>query len=304
MYITRIKKWDLHKNYRAKDKERLALEVVRTILEHRSPETIKFKGRPVKLDRIHRYCKASKSTRAKGISLAASSPSSAIHQVNMVRRHRQPKKQQHSAPSTATKLSVACSPSPTLQLKATPVPVLTTSDSSRTISHSASGTISPEPPILAVSTTANIEIVLLQTHAYFTSRSWKLVKNTNSYKCPQPPILTPQSSPSAQIDTQIYSKRFWFNVKSAIYYLKVRSPELAWPLLHKAGYLAIHVIEEDGPSMLESILSVISPINTRCCPDVRKSLLRYLSATIYRRLGQFHPLHIICEHSTFLLRLL
>jgi hypothetical protein len=58
MYNTRLKQWGVCKNYKAGEKELLAVRITQAHLENRSLDTITFKNRPVKFDRVLRYCKS------------------------------------------------------------------------------------------------------------------------------------------------------------------------------------------------------------------------------------------------------
>src|SRR5882757_6312956 len=57
MYNTRLKQWNICKNYRAEEKELLAARIAQAHLENRSIDNLTFKDRPVKLDRVLRHCR-------------------------------------------------------------------------------------------------------------------------------------------------------------------------------------------------------------------------------------------------------
>ncbi len=60
MYNTRLKQWGVCKNYKAEEKELLALRITQAHLKNQSLDTITFRDRPVKFDRVLRHCKSRK----------------------------------------------------------------------------------------------------------------------------------------------------------------------------------------------------------------------------------------------------
>lgn len=60
MYKRRIAEWKIHKNYKAQEKEILARKVKACVDAGHSLDSISFRGRPLKLDRVRRHCRNDK----------------------------------------------------------------------------------------------------------------------------------------------------------------------------------------------------------------------------------------------------
>ncbi|EXJ72701.1 uncharacterized protein A1O5_03848 [Cladophialophora psammophila CBS 110553] len=60
MFKRRITEWKIHKNYKAKDKEFLAKRVKAYVDAGHDIQSISFRGRPLKLDRVKRHCRSDK----------------------------------------------------------------------------------------------------------------------------------------------------------------------------------------------------------------------------------------------------
>ncbi|KIW96099.1 uncharacterized protein Z519_03166 [Cladophialophora bantiana CBS 173.52] len=60
MFKRRITEWKIHKNYKAKDKELLAKRVKAYVDAGHDIQSISFRGRPLKLDRVKRHCRSDK----------------------------------------------------------------------------------------------------------------------------------------------------------------------------------------------------------------------------------------------------
>ncbi|EXJ89082.1 hypothetical protein A1O3_02146 [Capronia epimyces CBS 606.96] len=60
MYKRRIAEWKIRKNYKAKEKEILATRVKACVDAGRDVQSISYRGRPLKLDRVKRHCRTDK----------------------------------------------------------------------------------------------------------------------------------------------------------------------------------------------------------------------------------------------------
>ncbi|OAL32213.1 hypothetical protein AYO20_07981 [Fonsecaea nubica] len=96
MFKRRITEWKIHKNYKAKDKELLAKRVKEYVDAGHDIQSISFRGRPLKLDRVRRHCRSDKrftqlweqlsqspeSASAGDITIKDESPTMGLHRSN------------------------------------------------------------------------------------------------------------------------------------------------------------------------------------------------------------------------------
>ncbi|CAO2652273.1 Nn.00g005560.m01.CDS01 [Neocucurbitaria sp. VM-36] len=89
-------------------------------------------------------------------------------------------------------------------------------------------------------------------------------------------------------ETASLTSCFWNDVGYAIYLLKISSPVRAWTTLDKACKSA-STLQFESTSCVHAMLTVLSPINTKHCPELRGELLRYLSNIVKIKHGGSHP---------------
>jgi hypothetical protein len=131
---------------------------------------------------------------------------------------------------------------------------------------------SPPPPLSFDRLAPNIELLLSCTHHY---QEWQYTRSV--------PYFSEMN------------RKFWSDIKSGIYFLKIGSSQLAWPLLQDAGEKVFKLCESQPPSLLADLYATISPTNTLVCPQLRTQLLRLFAITARDMLGIKHPLSIICH---------
>lgn len=88
------------------------------------------------------------------------------------------------------------------------------------------------------------------------------------------------------------SASFWTDLSYSIYLFKINFAQRAWPLLHQACNTAVTSDFVDLSGLCD-LLTTLSPVNTRVCPNVRRSLFRYLDSMSNHRFGQHHPTTVI-----------
>ncbi|KAJ9631212.1 hypothetical protein H2204_008297 [Knufia peltigerae] len=91
MYKRRITEWKIHKNYKAQEKVALARRVKACVDAGNNPDTISFRGRPLKLDRVRRHCRNDKKL-AKLWEHLSQSPQEAAEKDLVVRESKVPAK--------------------------------------------------------------------------------------------------------------------------------------------------------------------------------------------------------------------
>ena len=89
--------------------------------------------------------------------------------------------------------------------------------------------------------------------------------------------------------------RFWDEVHQGIYLLQIGCPMRAWPVLKSAGTLALEALVSDAFLFIKELFLVLSPVNTRVCPEFRILLLCYLRIIAFQHLGAGHPIAVICH---------
>ncbi|EXJ69534.1 uncharacterized protein A1O5_07570 [Cladophialophora psammophila CBS 110553] len=300
MYNTRLNQWNIRKNYRAEEKELLAARITQAHLQNRPVSELTFKGRPVKLHRVLRHIRDPKRGKAvrqkRGLPLpthtddddddggggggGSSSDSSASDPVrdDMLR-----------VPSSGGSRGSS----------STPVGSGNTTSSLLTPSSSQSDddgepfeiiqrdelqaeTPAPSPPIFPPKDKVNLELILHETRSYYLD----VMGND--------PVSEAIDNHIQVVDTA--TTAFWSNVKSGIYFLKKQSPTLAWPLLNEACVLAGDIFSQTPVLFLNSVFTVLSPVNTRVYPQVRSTLLRYLASMAAIKLkSRHHPLAVVCR---------
>ncbi|OQU98192.1 Clr5 domain-containing protein [Cladophialophora immunda] len=289
MYNTRLNQWNIRKNYRAEEKELLASRIAQAHLQSRPVSEVTFKGRPVKLHRVLRHIRDPKRGKAvrqnqrlpptrttddEGTS-DSSSASNPVRDDDMVRVcSRAPE------PSCATPVESGNTTSSLLTPSSSGL-----DDDMETFEIIQRDELHvepppPSPPIFPPKDNLNMELLLHQTRSYYLDVMGSSV--TDSF-----------NSGSHVVDNTTV---FWSNVKSGIYFLKKQFPNLAWPLLNEACVLAGDVFAQTPVLFLNSVFTVLSPINTRVYPQVRSTLLRYLSSMAAIKLkSRQHPLAVICR---------
>lgn len=99
--------------------------------------------------------------------------------------------------------------------------------------------------------------------------------------------------PIQHADPSSPSITFWTDIKSAFYFLKKHSPQLAWPLLNAACHTPISVLISSPFTFLRELFSTLSPVHTKMHSLVRITLLRYLRQFSLIKIGAKHPITII-----------
>ncbi|KIW93529.1 uncharacterized protein Z519_06134 [Cladophialophora bantiana CBS 173.52] len=292
MYNTRLNQWNIRKNYRAEEKELLAARITQAHLQNRPVSELTFKGRPIKLHRVLRHIRDPKRGKAfrqkRGLPLpthtdddgGSSSDSSASDLVrdDMLRAV----SSGGSRGSSSTPLGSGNTTSSLL------TPSSSESDDDgepfeiiqRDELHAE--TPAPSPPIFPPKDRVNLELILHETRSYYLD----VMGND--------PVSETIGNHIHVVDTA--TTVFWSNVKSGIYFLKKQAPTLAWPLLNEACVLAGDIFSQTPVLFLNSVFTVLSPINTRVYPQVRSTLLRYLASMAAIKLkSRHHPLAVVCR---------
>ncbi|KIW13977.1 hypothetical protein PV08_06758 [Exophiala spinifera] len=303
MYNTRLKRWDIWKNYRAEEKEELAGRIAQAHVENRPIDTINFRNKPVKVNRVLRHCRTtarkrrgsttlevSKVKKGKG-SEASSEDSTDSNRgstdrdemvrvprslgVNMTRRT--PRSGSSSSgfvlltPESGDTSATILTPSASGLSDNEVVPYITGGQATQ-----EDQVPSPDPPIFPAKGPINVELILNQTQTYYLAH-----------------LESIRSEATDIYNVTAASNLFWSNVKSAIYFLKMKTPTLAWPLFNEACGLVGDVLSNSPILFLNSVFAVLSPVNTRICPLARSTLLRHLSNMASIKLTPLHPLAIL-----------
>ncbi|KAK5205087.1 hypothetical protein LTR41_009297 [Exophiala xenobiotica] len=308
MYNTRLKQWNICKNYRAEEKELLAAQIAEAHLENRSLDTITFKDKPVKFHRVLRHSRATARKRGGAEIDGASRNKRRRRVLEPVEESSSPDSSGSGGslsemvrvpgpwPHTTNKTSESGSSSSRMVL-VTPVSgyssstILTPSTGLSSDNEAVQTTttyppcrdhrvLSPSPPLFPAKGNAmNVELILDQTRMYYSAHLDTIRLQTSEIH-------------DATATTDL-SSMFWSNVKSAIYFLKMESPSLAWPLLNEACKFAGNMLTTAPVLFLNSVFTVLSPVNTRVCPRFRSVILQYLSQMAAIRLTPRHPLSIV-----------
>ncbi|OAL39252.1 hypothetical protein AYO20_01570 [Fonsecaea nubica] len=289
MYNTRFNQWNIRKNYRAEEKDLLAARIAQAHLQNRPASQITFEGRPVKLHRVLRHFRDPK----RGVGPVRVRPKQRVHGTHF---EDDDSEQQDSFPSSNSggdddMVRVPVRPSEVSS--ATPAGSGNTTSLSLTPSSSQSDrarqpddlpietptlTPTPSPPILPPKNQFNAELILQQTRTYYLK------------------AVDPSTAEFVSIDNNGHATAFWSNVKSGIYFLKKQCPDLAWPLLNQACALVGDDVFATSQLFLNSVFTVLSPVNTRVYPQVRSTLLKYLAGMAAIKLqSPRHPLAVICR---------
>jgi len=298
MYNTRLKQWNICKNYRAEEKELLAARIAQAHLENRSLDTITFKDKPVKFHRVLRHSRATARKRGgaeiepsrkrrRVLESAEESSDSSGSGESPGQMVRVPGQWEHTTHKTSESGS-----SSNRMVFVTPVSgyssstILTPSGGLSSDNEAVETTtyppspdhrvLRPSPSLFPAKGAMNVELILEQTKMYYSAHLDTIRLQTTEIH-----------------DTTDLSSLFWSNVKSAIYFLKMKTPSLAWPLLNEACRFAGDMLTNAPVLFLNSVFTVLSPVNTRVCPVVRSIILRYLSQLATIRLTPRHPLSIV-----------
>ncbi|ETN46893.1 uncharacterized protein HMPREF1541_01082 [Cyphellophora europaea CBS 101466] len=281
MYMGKVKAWDICKHYKAAEKEQLSTVIEDAKRRNLPLDRVTFRGQPVHVDRIEKYLKKKRRL------LAEDKRSQLQCEPDLSLQSQQQSSESASGPDTDT--MGTSSRSRTCQS------LSTTSNSNASISppqsRSASGaTMSlPEDGGTLFAGRSGVQTVPYSLPPVTPFDAELLLKQIRAYATHTPHGL---GEPPSCI-------RFWSSIRSAIYFLKVGSPHLAWPVLNAACANASDLLLADARTLsvpfLRSLLSTLAPANTRFHPEVRAVLLRYLS----RRLAtdpSMQPLSVICGH--------
>ncbi|KAJ9614627.1 hypothetical protein H2200_002764 [Cladophialophora chaetospira] len=284
MFNTRLKQWNICKNYRAEEKEVLAAQIARAHLESRSASDLTFKDRPVKLDRVLRHLRAKRrgmtatKKAAKGRRRSANDEgSSSDSSTSVMTQDSGPRVHSNSrygsrtiTPESGTTTSAVLTPPSEPEQPDEPYESVNRESIILV-------TANPGSPLFPPKGTLNVEVILSQTQAYYLHTVWT---NKDGLAGAQDSI----------------AKTFWTNVKTGIYFLKKQSPTLAWPLLNEACAVASDVFSHAPILFLTQVFTVLSPVNTTVCPLIRSTLMKYLAgmASIKLKSAQ-HPLAVILK---------
>ncbi|KAI1852807.1 hypothetical protein JX266_002348 [Neoarthrinium moseri] len=88
---------------------------------------------------------------------------------------------------------------------------------------------------------------------------------------------------------------FWSNITHGIYFLKVDSPHLAWPVINTACQAATKEIADSTGLFILGLVTTLAPVNMALCQDLRLSLLKYMVELAESSLGARHPLSILAR---------
>ncbi|KIW74284.1 hypothetical protein Z517_12224 [Fonsecaea pedrosoi CBS 271.37] len=289
MYNTRFNQWNIRKNYRAEEKDLLAARIAQAHLQNRPASQITFDGRPVKLHRVLRHLRDPK----RGVEPVRARPKQKVHRTRFEDDDDEQQDSLTSSSSSGGDDMVRVPVRPSEVSSATPAgsgnttslsltPSSSQSDHARHSDDLAVGTLTPtptpSPPIFPPKNQFNAELILQQTRTYYLK------------------VMDPSTAESVPIDNNGHATAFWSNVKSGIYFLKKQCPDLAWPLLNQACALVGDDMFTTSQLFLNSVFTVLSPVNTRVYPQVRSTLLRYLAGMAAIKLqSPQHPLAVICR---------
>ncbi len=283
MFNTRLKQWNICKNYRAEEKDVLAAHIAEAHLQSRSLSNLTFKDRPVKLDRVLRHLR----TKRRG---NTTSKKAAKRPRRRLTDDGSGSDSSTSAATTGTEDSAGAfhitRRAPNIispESGMTTATVLTPSTESEEaeepyelVEHEDAITVAPQPapPLFPPRKALNTEVILYQTQGYYQH-----IIGTNE-------CSGDSSTPASRV--------FWTNVKTGIYFLKKQSPALAWPLLNDACVQAADVFSFAPMLFLSQVFTILSPVNTKVCPQVRNTLMRYLGGLASIKLKcAHHPLAVI-----------
>lgn len=293
MYLTRFKKWNVHKNTSAEAKDTLCTRLLEDYANGRDMPHLTVK----QLRKLLRHCR-SKSTKGWTV----------INIQNLLRAMEDPVSV--PAENRLDCLTTDLSNDSTDDNQSDMTPRYTPSSSS-TPESTGSSQFEPATPLVSLpgdnvgelprqflSSTGKytaLEEVLRLTRAYYGT---KLQQYALSRATSNNPDMGAGATFSCSLESSICSasqnRAFWTNVKSGIYFMKMKSYHLAWPLLRKAGEMVPLLCEQQPFALLKHIYSTISPINTRICPAIRIEQLRLFARSAYERLGPNHPFPTIC----------
>jgi hypothetical protein len=82
--------------------------------------------------------------------------------------------------------------------------------------------------------------------------------------------------------------KFWGDIGYAIYLLKVSSPARAWPTFDRACN-SISSLDFDPSYWVQAMLTLLSPVNTKYCPELRIELLHYVGSVVEVKYSGAHP---------------
>lgn len=267
MYHTRFAIWGVYKNTKAGTKSRLATNVVEAYRQkHKLPNLTDSEKR-----KLIRYSKTSKDLSKQDLTnLAQAISSMAEARQGMTGSNRNPGSDDEMALPIGAAGSVY-TPSSDVTTAATSQTPPSSESSSGQRRGSSFNSVSLSPPLSFDRHVLNLELLLSCTRYY---HEWQHNRAPLHFEL---------------------NKKFWADIKSGIYFLKVGSHQLAWPLLRDAGEKVIALCEHRPPSLLADIYATISPTNTMVCPQLRVQLLRLFARTARTKLGINHPLTIICH---------
>lgn len=101
--------------------------------------------------------------------------------------------------------------------------------------------------------------------------------------------------PLAQETCPEKSKKFWRDLKTALYLLKVGSLTMGWAVLHATCESAAEIVASQPLAFLRITFTTLSPGNVWKFPALRNSLLNFLAAMLQIKLGVAHPTVQICQ---------
>lgn len=290
MYIDKFKAWGITKQYKAAESDRLALEIVKALHNGKSLDQVTHRGRPVNLRKILRHMSRAGRTdsvfqearrRLANMTRTRISTSASVSTENSPPEDSTDHTPTHSTPDSGHG-------SMTDATLTSPGPGVISSSIARLHIIGPSNVMTSSPGTL------NLEIVLHHIRTFLNMDGVHvdpdLWPSTSS-------LLTTTHRPTSLRFCLPYehSSQFFENVKSAFYFLKTDSPQLAWPLLQRSCEETSRLEFEPDWCFLVDLLSSLSPARTKLHPELQRSLLQFLIRLCTVKLRPSHPLTAICR---------
>ncbi|KAI1738582.1 hypothetical protein F4680DRAFT_424345 [Xylaria scruposa] len=86
---------------------------------------------------------------------------------------------------------------------------------------------------------------------------------------------------------------FWDEFYQGIYLMKVGSTNRAWPHISQCCELVVSQLRYNPSMFIIGLLTVLSPVNTALCPSLRIHLIDYIAQQAEGSVGRNHPISVV-----------
>lgn len=299
MYTSRICKWGIEKNYKAKEKDILIARITEALANGQDVSCMTFRDRGIKHHCILKHMRSKMRELAQNCNSLPSKPPLRCSANDQRSPGVEPKSLSSSGPATNTGHFIR-SPAQTVVFGDRAVATVQRPQPRRaTVCNGIPnhGMLGMEAAIFPFSLSQSTPggVLLHATRTFFNAFSEKLSSIDN---------FSPESVCNASTSHDVWTshtsdivraRSFWHNFDTAVYLLTVNSLPMGWTAFHAVWGTAAEALLCDLHTLLRRLITISNPGYLGQLPELRQLILKFIADLLHIKLGESHPLAQICR---------